>query len=217
MDLDDVYESVRDDERWDELRQPGIVLVKGRGQTESPLAMLVGEAPGATENLRRAPFVGPSGRVLTQLMALAELYADDDACTGSCGSPHAQYDCPFRTDIRGNAFITNVVKYRPPGNRTPTLQEVVWGREALRLEWMALGRPRLIVAVGAPARAALLGDYPRTIPPPTPGHCVPLRDGRTHVYIQYHPQWGIRQGPRGRATMERQWEGMGKWISSNLT
>lgn len=184
-----MYEAIREDDRWEHLRRPGIVLVKGRGQTDNPLAMIVGEAPGATENNQRRPFCGPSGRVLDQLMALAGLFADDG-------------------DIRANAFITNVVKYRPPGNRTPNPREIMMGQEALRLEWKALGRPRLIVAVGAPARAALTPSE-RRIPP---GNWVALPDGKTYVYVQYHPAWGLRQGKRARDAMERQWEEMGEWI-----
>lgn len=212
MELDDVYEEIENDPRWDHLRGPHIALVPGRGQTDRRFirAMVVGEAPGATENLKRRPFCGPSGRVLDQLLESAGLYPEDDACLGGCGQQHAQYDCPGRTDRIADTFITNVVKYRPPGNRTPTTREILFGQEALRKEWAAIGRPRLIVTVGAPARAALTPVELRL----SPGQWALLRDGRTYVYVQYHPQWGIRGGPRARAIMERQWEEMGTWLKS---
>jgi uracil-DNA glycosylase len=203
VDLGDVYEVIRDDDRWDHLRAGGIVLVPGRGNSVDPLAMLVGEAPGANENLQRRPFCGPSGRVLTQLMALAGLYAE----------PREYGDNEWSDTVGSNAFITNVVKYRPPGNRTPTASEVMVGVEALREEWKAVGRPRLIVAVGATARAALTPVELRL----KPGNWWAYSSGQTFVWVQYHPAWGLRQGDRGRATMERQWEAMGKWIKENLT
>ena len=194
MELEDVYEAIREDEHWAHLRTPGIVLVKGRGNSVDPLAMLVGEAPGATENTKRRPFCGPSGRVLTQLMHLAALSAEAYPELG----------------VIANAFITNVVKYRPPGNRTPTVREVYFGTEDLRKEWKAVGRPRVIVAVGATARAALV-PVPNRI---KPGNWLALADGRTYVYVQYHPAWGLRTGRRGQALMEDQWEEMGLWLQS---
>lgn len=209
MELDEVYEEIRRDKRWDHLRAPGIVLVPGRGNAVDPIAMIVGEGPGATENTKRRPFCGPSGRVLKGLMASADLYAEDDACLG-CDTPHAQYDCPHRTDIRANAFITNVLKYRPPGNRTPNAREVHFGAEALRKEWMAIGRPPLIVAVGAPARAALAPAELRL----KPGQVTRLRDNRTYVYIQYHPAWAMRKGQAEKDLIEEQWTEMGQWLRS---
>lgn len=209
--LEDIYEEIREDDGWDYLRQPGIVLVKGKGQTDSPLAMLVGAAPGATENTHRVPFGGPSGRVLRQLMGSADLVTEDDACTGSCGSPHAQYDCPFRTDVRANAFVTLVCKYRLPGNRQPNARESILGAEILRKEWAALGRPRLIVAVGSVARDAV-GPVERRI---YPGDWMALPDGETFLWVQYHPNYGI-QHPEARGTMEEHWEAMGQWIRESL-
>jgi len=187
LSLEDVYEEIRDDERWDHLRQPGIVLVKGRGNKTDPRAMIVGEAPGATENTHRTPFCGPSGRQLRGLMGLAGL-SDEDS------------------------FITNVVKYRPPGNRTPNTLEILNGTEALRKEWLAVGRPRLIVAVGATARHALAPVEMRL----APGNWAPLPDGRSWVWVHYHPAWAMRNGDKGKELVERHWEEMGAWIREVL-
>lgn len=200
LSLDDVYEEIREDTRWGHLRLPGIVLVKGRGQTNDPLAMVVGEAPGATENTKRQPFCGPSGRVLTQLMASAGLYAHD----------RDYGDDAFSDSVGANAFITNVVKYRPPGNRTPTTLEILDGAEALRKEWAAIGRPRLIVAVGGTARAALAPVEMRL----GPGQWAPLSDGKSYIWVHYHPAFGLRR-PDMRPTMERHWEEMGEWIRTS--
>lgn len=205
--VEDVYEGIRDAECWDHLRQPGIVLVKGEGQTVAPMALVVVGAPGATENTKRRPLCGPSGRVLTGMMSLAGLSTTDDACVG-CDTPHAQYDCPHRTEERANAFVTNAIKYRLPGNRVPDRLEILNAREELRQEWTALRRPKLIVAVGSVARLAVAplvqGGWRAN-----PGDWVALSDGQTYVWVQYHPSYGL-QHPEARPAMEAQWERMGR-------
>lgn len=199
--LDLVYEEIRDDPRWDHLRGPGIVLVPGRGNERNPIAMLVGEAPGATENTRKRVFCGPSGRVLNGLMSLAGLWAEDQVC-----GPYDGETAP------PNSFITNVVKYRPPGNRTPNDREIMLGIEALRKEWVAVGSPSLIVAVGAVARKALCPVELKV----NPGEYITLPDGRTTVWVQYHPAFGLRR-PQMRTEMERHWEEMGQWIRETVS
>lgn len=209
-DLEDVYEAIREDDSWDYLREPGIVLVKGRGQTYKPTAMVVVAPPGATENTHRKPILGPSGRIFGQLMESAGLLTEDDACTGGCGSPHAQYDCNRRNDIRANAFVTCAIKYRLPGNRVPNTREIVWGAEYLRWEWMAINRPSIIVAVGSVA-ARMLVPAERKI---APGDWIQLPDGQTFLWVQYHPNYGI-QHKESRPKMERHWEEMGEWMRTN--
>lgn len=194
MDLDDVYESIREDDRWDHLREPGIVLVKGAGQTERPLAMVVVGAPGANENTKRRPICGPSGSVLTQLMYSAGLDAG-----------------PKILQTEPNAFITNVVKYRCPGGRVPNTREILFGAESLRQEWMALDRPRVLVAVGSVARAALVPSEQMI----GPGTWVALPDGQTFVWVQYHPSYGL-QHSAARPKIEENWERMGQWIRENV-
>ena len=89
--------------------------------------MLVGEAPGASEDEQGRPFVGRAGKLLDELLAEAGLARDD-------------------------VFITNVVKARPPGNRDPKADEV-----AHHLPWLerqlALIRPRVVIPLGRHALA----------------------------------------------------------------
>jgi uracil-DNA glycosylase family 4 len=105
-------------------------LVPGRGNT-SPLYLFVGEAPGQAEERQREPFVGPSGRVLDDLL---------DSILWS----------------RRDVYITNIVKYRPPNNRDPLPSEKAASLPYLKREWELLGRPR-IVTLG---RHALEGILP---------------------------------------------------------
>ena len=89
--------------------------------------MLVGEAPGASEDKQGRPFVGRAGKLLDELLAAAGLE-------------------------RSDVFITNVVKARPPGNRDPRADEV-----AHHLPWLeqqlALIRPHVVMPLGRHALA----------------------------------------------------------------
>ena len=95
----------------------------------SPTAqvMLVGEAPGATEDELGRPFVGRAGRLLDELLVAAGLE-------------------------RAVVYITNVVKARPPGNRDPRAAEVAHHMPWLEAE-LALVQPRLVVPLGRHALA----------------------------------------------------------------
>ena len=99
-----------------------------RGVYPSPL-MLVGEAPGAEEDEKGLPFVGPSGQLLDRLL--------------------------HRAGVPSDAFyLCNTVKCRPPNNREPTPEEVAQCRPLL-LDQVALVHPRRIVPRGKTATMAL--------------------------------------------------------------
>ena len=105
------------------------------GNPEADL-MLVGEAPGAEEDRRGLPFVGQSGRLLDRM--LKAIGRD-----------------------RSSVYITNVLPWRPPGNRTPTPAEIA-ACLPFALRHIALVRPKLVVAVGGVSAKALL-DRPEGI------------------------------------------------------
>lgn len=185
-DLLDFYLEIDEDPFWAHLRQPGIKLVRGDGQaTVNSRVMLVGEAPGARENGAGRPFVGASGIVLADLLGLAGL-------------------------ARDGVFITNVVKYRPPGNRTPIPREVLHATEALRTEWSIL-RPALTIAVGSPAHTALRSHH--GIPSMVPhGELWPFgSEGEHWVTSVYHPAFGLRR-KNMQSVLEREWELLGDQI-----
>ncbi|MGE3934379.1 MAG: uracil-DNA glycosylase family protein [Rhodospirillaceae bacterium] len=92
--------------------------------------MCIGEAPGAEEDRQGLPFVGPSGRLL-------------DLMLGAIGLD------------RGSAYITNVLPWRPPGNRNPTNAEVAACLPFL-VRHIALVDPAIVVFLGAAAAKALL-------------------------------------------------------------
>ena len=136
--------------------------VPGVGPLEPDL-MIIGEAPGKKEDELKIPFVGPSGAIL-------------DDCLRKAGI------------TRGEAYITNVVKYRPPGNNFKMLHVVgvdlaeqiknLWEFEIEKL------RPKCILAVGNEALKAVTGhdgimNYR--------GSILTAKDGMTKVVPTIHP------------------------------
>jgi uracil-DNA glycosylase family 4 len=132
-----------------------------------PRFVLVGEAPGATEDETGRPFVGRSGALLDQLLAEAGL-------------------------DRGQAAVLNVVKCRPPGNRTPTTPEVARCSGWLRRQ-LELLDARVVVALGLSSAKWFLGPRTKLAEARGRPHQV---DGRA-VWATYHPSAAIRFGPNG--------------------
>lgn len=102
--------------------------VFARGRSDAPV-MIIGEGPGAEEDLQGAPFVGRAGKLLDRMLAAAELSEQ--------------------------VFITNTVFWRPPGNRNPTPEEQMACQPFLERA-IALVRPKLLLLVGGVSAKALL-------------------------------------------------------------
>lgn len=113
------------------LRETATNLVFADGDPASGL-LLIGEAPGAEEDRLGRPFVGASGQLLDRMLA-------------SIGLSRAA----------GGFAITNILPWRPPGNRTPTDAEIALFLPFV-LRHIALSRPRHVVLLGATAARALL-------------------------------------------------------------
>lgn len=193
-DTEELYEAMRDDPNFADLRRGRNPLIPGEGIQPAPV-MIVGEAPGADEVMALRPFVGASGKVLRQLMAIAGLYAHNTL-----------------PDHYSNCWLTNAVKYRPPRNRTPTLVELMHSRPYLLDEWRLVGKPTVIIAVGAPALTAIRGQQT-----PISKHAgKPLRskNGRT-IWPMYHPAFGLRGSNQLKETIESHWEALAEWLDEN--
>ena len=103
--------------------------VPGQGNPNADL-MVVGEAPGATEDEQGLAFVGAAGQLLTKILAAVDLKRDD-------------------------VFICNVLKHRPPGNRNPMPDEVTACSPYLFRQFELI-RPKAILALGTFAAQTLL-------------------------------------------------------------
>lgn len=119
--LDELKQSIITDGVCDELRQTAVQLVLGDGNPDAKI-VLIGEAPGRAEDEQGLPFVGASGRFLNEMLDAAGL-------------------------VRGDVYITNIVKYRPPNNRDPLPEEkkAFWPYLMRQLEII---QPRVIITLG---------------------------------------------------------------------
>ena len=104
--------------------------VPGEGNPDADL-MLIGEGPGADEDAQGRPFVGASGRLLTELLSEVGISRED-------------------------VYIANIVKCRPPRNRTPLPEEAEACLPYLR-EQFRLIRPRVLLLLGATAAKYTIG------------------------------------------------------------
>jgi DNA polymerase len=135
--------------------------------------LFVGEAPGSEEDARGEPFVGQAGKLLDNMLAALGMKRGD------------------------NVYIANVLKCRPPNNRTPEPGEVEACRPYLDRQ-IELIRPKVIVALGKSAATTLL-NVEATI--------ASLR-GRVHRYagvpliVTYHPAYLLRN----LADKQKAWE-----------
>ena len=123
--------------------------------------MIVGEAPGYYEDLSGRPFYGDSGRALEALLDLAEL-------------------------TRADVYITNVVRCRPPANKTPSRSQVAFHRQFVE-EAIAWAQPLVIIAVGASALT-----WFRESPKLTNCHGKPFRWHGSIVVPVFHPAYAMR-------------------------
>jgi uracil-DNA glycosylase len=112
------------------LRRTAKSLCFARGSEQARL-MLIGEAPGRDEDLQGKPFVGRAGQLLDRMLAAIGL-----------GESHV--------------YITNTVYWRPPGNRTPTPQEVEACAPFLARQ-IELLSPDVLVLLGGAAAKSILG------------------------------------------------------------
>jgi len=142
-------------------------IVFGSGNEESKL-VFVGEGPGADEDAQGLPFVGRAGQLLTQMIE----------------GTASKEGIPIR---RPDVYICNVVKCRPPENRTPQPDEMEICGQFLSRQLLTI-RPKAICALGSTAAKALLG---------TKDGVTRLR-GSWHKWrdipliVTYHPSYLLR-------------------------
>jgi DNA polymerase len=145
--------------------------VPGEGPVPTDV-FVIGEGPGAKEDLQGRPFVGPSGALLVKLLQVARL-------------------------TRQDAYITSCVKCRPPNNRTPRTLEL----DTCQTNWLNpqldLANPRIVVLLGRVAISQVLHEEGAL----TKLHGQVIeRDGRRYLPT-YHPAAAFRV-PETRISME---------------
>ena len=154
-------QQVVDCTRCTELAATRTQTVFGVGRPDARLCFF-GEAPGADEDASGEPFVGRAGQLLTKII---------EACTLS----------------RDDVYILNVLKCRPPGNRTPLPDEVANCRSFFERQFAAIS-PEFICCLGTTAAQALL----QTTEPIGKLRRRWFTYGSAQVICTYHPSYLLR-------------------------
>ena len=141
-------------------------IVWGYGNPDAKL-MIIGEAPGKDEDLQGKPFVGRSGKLLTQ--ALKE-----------CGIE------------RDQIFITNTVKCRPPNNRAPKPDEIAFYKKTFLEHEITIIKPTVILTLGATALKTLDPDAKEI----TKVHGTSIPKDSYILIPTYHPAYILRNRSR---------------------
>lgn len=158
-------------------------IVFGTGNPEAKL-VFVGEGPGADEDESGIPFVGRAGQLLTQMI----------------DGTSAKEGFEIR---RSDVYICNVVKCRPPENRTPEADEMEICGQFLFRQLSAI-KPKAIMALGSTAAKALLGGK----------EGVAKMRGKWHTWngipllVTYHPSYLLR--PYNQNAKREAWEDLKK-------
>ncbi len=151
-------------------------LVFGTGSPNAEI-MFIGEAPGADEDIQGLPFVGRAGQLLTNMINAMGLKRED-------------------------VYIANIIKCRPPGNRTPERDECETCSPFL-MRQIAIIRPKVIVALGAVAAKTLLAinapmsdlrgrwyEFTPQLPKNAPEAATPVAPIK--LAVTYHPAFLLR-------------------------
>ena len=157
------------------LKKTATRTVFADGNPAAPV-MIVGEAPGREEDAQGLPFVGESGRLMDRMLAAIGLE-------------------------RGQVYITNILPWRPPGNRKPTAQEITICLPFVARH-IALAGPRLLVCAGGTAAQTLLGATEGITR--LRGRWFTYGDGDQAIpaLATFHPAYLLRQPAAKRASWQ---------------
>lgn len=174
------------------LRDAAHNLVFGKGNPDASI-LFIGEAPGREEDLRGIPFVGAAGRELDKLLRAISLTIDE-------------------------VYIANILKYRPPNNRNPTMEEIRRHTPYLILQIKAI-KPQIIATLGNFATKFVLAGFDtesmNSIGGITGLHGKPKEisvDGMKFTIVPlYHPA-AMLYNPPLRKILEEDFVRMGKML-----
>ncbi len=155
-------------------------VVFGVGNPNAKL-MFIGEAPGRDEDTQGIPFIGRAGKLLTKIIDAMKL-------------------------TRQDVYISNVVKCRPPNNRTPTIEERETCKQLILFKEVEIIKPKIICTLGAPATQGILGDEVRIST--VRGRFFEFKTNHTTSLVMptYHPAYLLRNPSQKRTV----WEDMKK-------
>ena len=148
------------------LKKSATNLVFADGNPRSKI-MIIGEGPGANEDIEGLPFVGRAGQLLDKMLNSINLNRD-------------------------NVYITNVVNYRPPENRRPTEEEIARYLPFLK-KHIEIINPAIIILLGSTALNTIIGN--EVVISKARGKWVKKTIGQCDAFIiaSFHPAFLMRQ------------------------
>ncbi len=169
----------------------GPAYVEGSGALEGAAAFIMGAVPKSVDAARREAFSGTRGLILRELMGFAGL--DED-----------------------NAWMTNILKFRPVGNRVPEATTIDAFKTSLNTEWRAVGSPRLIIPIGNIATGVILGTAVPVVSLFGKRKTIRSKDGTIReVWPMVDPIHGISAPVEVQYVIEKDWERLGEWRKAN--
>ena len=149
-----------------DLKNNATNMVFSDGNPKSKI-MLIGEAPGSNEDQEGLPFVGRAGALLDKMLSAINL-------------------------DRKKVYISNIINYRPPGNRRPTDEEIKRYLPFIT-KHIEIINPKILVLLGSTAMSALIGD--EAVISKMRGKWIEKKFGscKTSVIITFHPAFLMRQ------------------------
>ena len=149
-----------------ELKKSSTNIVFSDGNPEAEI-MIIGEGPGANEDLEGVPFIGRTGELLDKMLLSINLDRD-------------------------NVYISNVVNYRPPENRNPTEVEIARYRPYL-IKHIEIINPQVLILLGSTALNTIIGND--KVISDTRGKWTEKKIGScaTSIIASFHPAFLMRQ------------------------
>ena len=149
-----------------DLKKNATNLVFADGNPHSSV-MIIGEGPGANEDIEGKPFVGRAGKLLDKMLQAIKLN-------------------------RNNVYISNVVNYRPPQNRRPSDEEINRYLPFLN-KHIEIINPKILLLLGSTALNALIGD--EVVISKARGKWIKKKIGHVdpNIIVSFHPAYLMRQ------------------------
>ena len=149
-----------------ELKKSSTNIVFSDGNPNAKI-MIIGEGPGANEDLEGVPFIGRTGELLDKMLLSINLNRD-------------------------NVYISNVVNYRPPENRSPTKAEITRYLPYL-IKHIEIINPQILILLGSTALNAIIGND--KVISDARGKWIEKKIGscNTLIIASFHPAFLMRQ------------------------
>jgi uracil-DNA glycosylase len=178
--LEDLKQAIQDFEGL-AVKKTATQIVFADGDPSAKI-MVIGEAPGADEDRQGKPFVGASGQLLDKILA----------CINLARAPEGG---------QRPVYISNILNWRPPGNRTPTDQEVQIALPFIQ-KHIELVNPDYLILSGGVAAKGLIGSSESISRLRGKFHDILIGGRKIPAIATYHPSYLLRTPSQKRAVWQ---------------